>query len=60
MDTIVKKYCWIKNNAMYMDSDTPPNSEWCERYIEVNVDISRKFIYEHNTETDTINIIYID
>lgn len=53
-----KVYCWIKDNKMFMASASPPNIDWCDRYIEVEVDKSKSFIYEYDEINDKVKVIY--
>lgn len=45
---------------MFFTSDVQPQPEWCDRYIEVEVDVTRNHIYEHDPITDEVKIIYND
>lgn len=47
MDQITKTvYCWIKDNKMFFSSSEPPQPNWCDSYIAVEVDTSRDYIFK--------------
>lgn len=58
MDKVIKTvYCWIKNNKMFMSSDNPPQSDWCDSYIAVEVDTSREHIFKDVNGTVLVEYI---
>lgn len=55
-----KIYCWIKDNKMFMASKSPPSLDWCDSYIETEVDNSRSYIFEYNSESNQVTVKYIN